>query len=376
MRVPKKSSCASCDSRHADDVRCAPHPSRASDVALVSQHPVSQARVVELDALRGLAALAVVAFHYTTHYGNEVGHLGDMPVSFDFGNYGVELFFLISGFVIFMTLERTRTAMDFVVSRFSRLFPAYWTAILLSSVVVYTIGMPSQRLPWSDVAFDFTMIQEILGAEHLDGSYWTLQVELFFYVQMLVWFMLGQLKRIHWIILAWLLIAVGFGEAGKHGMHVSYTIGELLIVRYIPFFAIGILFYRLRTQPQNRKGDIALIGLCLVAIGLAYKPVLLLVGVVCTAIFALFQLGWLRLLRWSPFAFLGAISYSLYLLHQAIGFSVIWQLERHGVAPGLAALAAAVMVTVLATGLTWWVERPAMQAIRRWWKSQHAAVPT
>ena len=251
MRVPKKSSCASCDSRHADDVRCAPHPSRASDVALVSQHPVSQARVVELDALRGLAALAVVAFHYTTHYGNEVGHLGDMPVSFDFGNYGVELFFLISGFVIFMTLERTRTAMDFVVSRFSRLFPAYWTAILLSSVVVYTIGMPSQRLPWSDVAFDFTMIQEILGAEHLDGSYWTLQVELFFYVQMLVWFMLGQLKRIHWIILAWLLIAVGFGEAGKHGMHVSYTIGELLIVRYIPFFAIGILFYRLRTQPPG-----------------------------------------------------------------------------------------------------------------------------
>ena len=159
-------------------------------------------------------------------------------------------------------------------------------------------------------------------------------------------------------------------------MHVSYTIGELLIVRYIPFFAIGILFYRLRTQPQNRKGDIALIGLCLVAIGLAYKPVLLLVGVVCTAIFALFQLGWLRLLRWSPFAFLGAISYSLYLLHQAIGFSVIWQLERHGVAPGLAALAAAVMVTVLATGLTWWVERPAMQAIRRWWKRQHAPVPT
>ena len=88
-------------------------------MALVSQHPVSQARVVELDALRGLAALAVVAFHYTTHYGNEVGHLGDMPVSFDFGNYGVELFFLISGFVIFMTLERTRTAMDFVVSRFA-----------------------------------------------------------------------------------------------------------------------------------------------------------------------------------------------------------------------------------------------------------------
>jgi len=102
-------------------------------------------RIVELDALRGLAALAVVAFHYTTLYGELYGHSTQPPVSFGFGNYGVHLFFLISGFVIFMTLERTRTAMDFVVSRFSRLFPAYWVAILMSAAVVYTIGMPSQR---------------------------------------------------------------------------------------------------------------------------------------------------------------------------------------------------------------------------------------
>ena len=73
------------------------------------------ARVVELDALRGLAALAVVAFHYTTLYGELYGHSGPPPLSFGFGNYGVHLFFLISGFVIFMTLERTRSAMDFVV---------------------------------------------------------------------------------------------------------------------------------------------------------------------------------------------------------------------------------------------------------------------
>lgn len=344
-------------------------------VALVSSPSQAQTRVVELDALRGLAALAVVGFHYTTHYQNEVGHIGEMPVSFGFGNYGVELFFLISGFVIFMTLERTRTAMDFVVSRFSRLFPAYWVAILTSAAVVYTIGMPSQRLPLRDVAFDFTMIQEILGAEHLDGSYWTLQIELFFYVQMLIWFMLGQLKRIRWVIVAWLILAVASGLADMQHKHVSYVFRELLILRYIPFFAIGILFYRLRSQPQHRYGDMFLIGLCLLAIGVAYKPVLLLVALVCTAIFAAFSLDWLRFLRWAPLAFLGAISYSLYLLHQAIGFSLIWQLEMHGIGPGIAALIAIAMVTVLATGLTWWVERPAMRAIRGWWKRRRELQP-
>lgn len=322
-------------------------------------------RIVELDALRGLAALAVVAFHYTTHYGNEVGHIGPPPVSLAFGNYGVHLFFMISGFVIFMTLEHTRTAMDFVVSRFSRLFPAYWAAIVLSAAVVYTVGMPSQKLPWRDVAMDFTMIQQILGAEHLDGSYWTLQVELFFYVQMLFWFMLGQLHRIRWIIVAWLVLAVVCGLAEKNGINLSYTARELLIVRHIPYFALGILFYRIRTCPQERRIDIGLIGLCLLAIGLAFKPVYLEVATISTAIFALFSAGFLGGLRWAPFAFLGTISYSLYLLHQAIGFSLIWHLEMIGVSAGLSAFVAAVLVTLLSAMLTFLVERPAMRAIRR-----------
>jgi peptidoglycan/LPS O-acetylase OafA/YrhL len=331
-----------------------------------------ESRVVELDALRGLAALAVVAYHYTTQYGELYGHLGPPPPSFAFGNYGVQLFFLISGFVIFMTLERTRSAMDFVVSRFSRLFPAYWTAIVLSALVVYTIGMPSQRLPWQDVVIDFTMIQQVLGAEHLDGSYWTLEVELFFYTQMLGWFVLGLLGRIRWIIVGWLILAVAYGVAERRGVHLSYTLRELTIAHHIPFFAIGILFYRLRTQPDQWRLDVALIALCLIAIAIAYPPVFALTAVVCTAIFTLFVTGRLRWLRAAPFAFFGTISYSLYLLHQAIGFSLIWHFEQAGLPAGRAALVAAALVTVLATGLTFAVERPAMRLIRQAWKRRRA----
>lgn len=324
--------------------------------------------------MRGLAALAVVAFHYTTLYGELVGHVGPAPISFGFGNYGVHLFFLISGFVIFMTLERTQTAMQFVVSRFSRLFPAYWAAILISAAVVYTIGMPSQRLPWRDVVLDFTMIQEVLGGEHLDGSYWTLEVELFFYVQMLIWFMLGQLKRIHWIIGGWLVLAIIYGLTEKYGRHLSYTVRELLIVRHIPFFALGILFYRLRTHPEQRGLDNAMIVLCLVAIAIAFAPAFALAAVICSAIFALFVGNHLTWLRAAPFAFLGAISYSLYLLHQAIGFSLIWHLEHAGLSAALSAITAAMLVTGLAVLLTFLVERPAMRLIREAWKRHRGAV--
>lgn len=331
------------------------------------------ARVGELDALRGLAALAVVAFHYTTFYQQEVGHVQPLPFGFPAGNYGVHLFFLISGFVIFMTLERTRAARDFLVSRFSRLYPAYWVAILATAAVVYTLGMPQQRIPTGDVIADATMLQEILGFEHLDGSYWTLQVELFFYAQMLLWFVLGQLKHIRWIILAWLVLAVAYGETVQHHLHFSYTVRELLILRHIPFFALGILFYRVWSQPRIDWRDLGLMALALGAIALVQAPVYFAAAVVCSGIFTLFVAGRLRWLRAPLFAFLGAISYSLYLLHQAIGFALIHQMETHGVPPLVAVVTTSAVVIALAWTLTRLVEQPAMAAIRAWWRRRDQA---
>ena len=326
--------------------------------------------MVELDALRGLAALAVVAFHYTTHYHAMIGHTRPLGFGFPAGNYGVPLFFLISGFVIFMTLERTRTARDFVVSRFSRLFPAYWTALAITAAVVYTLGMPEQKLPLRDLLLDLTMVQEILGAEHLDGSYWTLGVELFFYAQMLVWFMLGLLPRIRIIIVGWLLLAIAYGLMRKAGLHFSYSVREALILQHIPFFAIGILFYRIHSRAGPHRADEILIGLCLATIGIAYAPVYLAAGCACVAVFWLFVTGRLRWLRAAPLAYLGTISYSLYLLHQAIGFVLINRMERNGIAPLAAVVIAICAIFVLATALTYLVERPALRWIRSAWRQR------
>lgn len=326
--------------------------------------------MVELDALRGLAALAVVAFHYTTHYQAMIGHTRPLGFGFPPGNYGVQLFFLISGFVIFMTLERTRTAMDFVVSRFSRLFPAYWSAMAITAAVVYTLGMPEQKLPLRDLLLDLTMVQEVLGAEHLDGSYWTLGVELFFYAQMLVWFMLGLLPRIRFIIVGWLLLAMAYGLTRKAGLHFSYSVREALILQHIPFFAMGILFYRIHSRAGPHRADAILIGLCLAAIGIAYAPVYLAVGSVCVAVFWLFITGRLAWLRAAPLAYLGTISYSLYLLHQAIGFVLIHRMERNGIAPLAAVVIAIGAIFVLATALTYLVERPALRWIRSTWRQR------
>src|ERR1043165_7322111 len=81
-------------------------------------------RLTELDVLRGMAAVWVLSFHYPNYY-DRLFHPNKSVPLFQSGAHAVNLFFIISGFVIYMTLAKTKKPMDFVVSRFSRLYPAY-----------------------------------------------------------------------------------------------------------------------------------------------------------------------------------------------------------------------------------------------------------
>lgn len=151
-------------------------------------------RLTEIDALRGLAALAVVLFHYTTRFTEVFGANLTPSISFPDGHYGVNLFFIISGFVIFMTLDRTTRPMDFVVSRFSRLFPAYWAAIILTFSITHLLGLPDKLVDATTAFYNLIMIHGFFRIPHVDGVYWTLEVELLFYCGM---FLLYRFRRLH-----------------------------------------------------------------------------------------------------------------------------------------------------------------------------------
>lgn len=119
-------------------------------------------RLFELDALRGIAALGVVLFHYMVAFADNYSHASEIfPLFryFRYGKHGVELFFLISGFVILMSLEKTKNGPDFVVGRFARLYPTYWTAVVLSFTVVTIAELPDLHIDWKDAVINLTMFQ-------------------------------------------------------------------------------------------------------------------------------------------------------------------------------------------------------------------------
>ena len=323
------------------------------------------ARVSELDALRGVAALGVLLYHYTIHYDTLHGMVVPFDLPFEIGRYGVHLFFMISGFVIFMTLERTKHALDFAVSRFSRLFPVYWSAMLITLVFVQVGGLPGQEVSTHDALINLTMLSDFLNAQEVDGSYWTLQIELFFYMQMFVWYLVGGLDHIKFIIGGWLLLAAIYGIEARLGVQLSYTLRELLIVRYLPFFAAGTLLYRAYDSRDRVWQTLLMLGACVISAWLVWSwREAIAISAFC-AIFLLVISGKARFLSHQPFLFLGTVSYTLYLLHQNIGFIVIAQLESKGVSSGLSILAAIVFVLLLASVLTMAVEKPTMRGIRR-----------
>jgi peptidoglycan/LPS O-acetylase OafA/YrhL len=353
------------------------------------------ARVVELDVLRGLAALSVLLFHYLTRFGELHRDAQHPAIGWSLGSYGMQFFFMISGFVICMTLERTRRSLDFVVSRFSRLYPVYWASIIVTTAVVWTFGLPGLEVPLRDTIANLTMVQTMLGFQSVDGVYWSLLVELKFYIVMLVIFACGLLPTLRWLVLAWIPLAFAVNHAYAftsygHTLPIKALHG-LMISDWMHLFAIGIVMYQRKKTGRFHWVDCAIIGLCLIneyqhrlihmydrIPGAPDEPPIgpagsmLLVGALSVVLYAL-AAGRLRWLNARPLLFLGAISYPLYLVHQHVGFVVLREFGQLGWDVHWGILVATIVAIVLASILHSLVEMPAMNAIRSRYKAWNRA---
>lgn len=151
-----------------------------------------------LDALRGIAVIAVVAEHLTYLVFRPVRHLVIVPW-FDSGKFGVMLFFLVSGYIIPASLERHGDVRRFWISRAFRLYPAMLTAIG-ALLVLYAAGAVSlngrmNTGPLAAVVAHATFLQDVLGVHNFLNVMWTLSYEMLFYLLTTALFVLGWQRR-------------------------------------------------------------------------------------------------------------------------------------------------------------------------------------
>lgn len=324
-------------------------------------------RLTELDGVRGVAALAVVIYHYFYQYNKLYGHSFEVAEFFKLGLYGVHLFFIVSGFVIYWTISRSNKAIDFIWSRFSRLYPPFWIALTLTFLITLIYPLPGHEVSFSTYIANISMFHEYLGFSHVDGVYWTLTLELAFYFWILFIFCIGQIKNIEKILLFWVCLACVITHH-KLNLFINPLLKKALLLDYIELFSAGICFYKYKTKAHSNITHILLL-VVIVALYCSYP------NMTATALCTFYFIFWLiitnraKLLSNRLCVYLGTISYSLYLIHQNIGYVIIHQFYLNELSPLLGVFSALTISLIISHLIMNYIERPSLKHLRNFYRS-------
>jgi peptidoglycan/LPS O-acetylase OafA/YrhL len=321
-----------------------------------------------INALRGIAALLVALLHFylntQPYYGKSSWSQTLQPFfmgSFDIGKFAIGVFFLVSGFLIPYSLERSKSIPVFAIHRAFRLYPAYWFSIILflglNSLLAY-----EPKSSFSTIAANLTMLQGYLRHPDLIGAFWTLQIEMTFYFLCAFLFFCGVSRKSNYIASFCLLMAIIAAILAHFGLKVPTALFIALLLMYCAD--------ALRRKSSHIIQLWLATALSLVLIcGLAYGEFAIRYILSYWAAMAIFFLAYrFQQFNWfqhSICLFFADISYSVYLLHDPIGIQLVKGLASQG-CPAIISFAAGFASTIAAAwGVYKLIEQPAINLGRK-----------
>jgi peptidoglycan/LPS O-acetylase OafA/YrhL len=325
--------------------------------ASTSAGETSQDRIASVEVLRGVAALAVAWFHFTN--ANPVfPSAGWLRLSGAWGWLGVECFFVISGFVLPLAMHRGGYRIDdagrFLARRLIRLHPAYLASLAVTVVLWYVSSPEDARPPGAvSVLLNAVYLPAFFGYPWLNTIYWTLGIEVQFYVLLACSFPLLSHPAMP-VRVAWLAAAAALSW---------FVTPEILVFRFLVVFSMGSVAFLMFVDLVDRATGAALLVLLATVTWLVHGwPAAAAAMVTATLIVCRAPLAW------RPLVGIGALSYSLYLIHGPLGGRVVNLGARYaeGVVAEFAVVLGALLVSLgAAFVLHVVVERPSLRLAAR-----------
>ena len=307
-------------------------------------------RLPTLDGLRGLASLAVMWFHFTKQVTPTIGE-GVVHLSGKYGWLGVQVFFVISGFVIPYSLHRANYRIScygkFLLKRITRLDPPYLLSIGL--IIAYQFLLTTRptyageqfHISVPQLLCHFAYLNVIFGYEWYNGVFWSLAIEFQYYllIGLLYPLLFGRGQRVRQLSMGALLI-------------LSFIPSSPYIFSYIGFFLLGFATLSNHLMMLSKKTYLSWVVVLGGSLIFTSGLIPALIGATTALIISAVRLDF-RIL-----SLFGVISYSLYLLHGPLGLPILGYLQaRTGSA--YISLMLAVPLTLLAASFYYLlVERP------------------
>ena len=354
------------------------------------QPPKSQTtpRLDHLDGLRTVAILWVALYHYAYFWapagkGTNLLPYGDalaQVIFADVGYLGVYLFFIVSGFVIAMSLTRSASLGRFTVNRAIRLWPTLIICGTITFIATSLFGPEDLRRGPLEYLISLTFVPPphvgkaigVADMEWLDGAYWSLWTEVRFYITAaLLYFAMKSRFLLSWTVFAAACCAVHVGALINGGA--LDAVSRLIYAEHQPFFTAGIALASMRFS-QNRWAKWLLTAAIAQAFaypalangGLSDHEAAGLIVVFVLAIPVMLSRESVPILSSRLFATLGVASYAYYLLHQNTGLALL------NIPDGLTPLAAIgtmlgiqLGIMLFSVALTKWIEVPLRRALRQ-----------
>lgn len=325
--------------------------------------------IYSIQSLRAIAAISVVVVHVSF----EVGEYSSAPWIGDAGSIGqtgVDIFFVISGFIMFMmTAEREMTPAAFLFDRFTRIWPLY-AMCTLALLFLAIVGRSMQPPSAIDLIKSLTFIPyDNRGAiRPFLNVGWTLNYEMFFYVLFAASMLFGRLRVACLAAALALLAAIGGFVSPENPVLKTYT--SPMLIEFLCGIGIGVAWHSNWRLPAWTGVILVLGGAG--CVGWLWQPEfsnlerLVYAGLPSAAIVAgALSLEGTRISKTEIGVLLGAASYSIYLTHPLTLMILgrVW--KTIGVPNAIVLFSVSMLVTIAAgVGFHFWVERPVTAMVR------------
>jgi peptidoglycan/LPS O-acetylase OafA/YrhL len=313
-------------------------------------------RVEVIDGFRCISIVSVMLYHFYWRWTAPLNPIDFQQYdqhywqAFSYGYLGVQFFFIISGFVIFYTLDKSENISVFFINRFIRLFPPILFCSILTFFLVDLLDSQNQLDRFHSHTYlnflpslTFTT-QELWNGlldrsdiRYISGSYWSLAVEVLFYILAGVLYFYNRKKILwNWLLLVWFFTLLRIISSPKLQFLFPEQINLvwaqvnkfilLFNTPYFVYFTIGIFMYTFFMKKSVSKIEF-LLGIGLVLLEFYFLPdfVVRLALLTMIGLFTLFlyKEEYLSFLKWNFITRVGVISYTLYLIHENLGMILI-----------------------------------------------------